>query len=206
MKVIGITGGIGVGKSTVVSILQSLGAHVIEADRVGHQVYRPGTEGWRRVVALFGPDIVDANKEVDRKRLGEIVFSDPEAMTRLNAEVHPLIREEIQTRLKALEQEGAAVAVVEAAVLLEAGWDAIVDEVWAVSAPQERAIQRTQHQRGLTEAQVRQRMVAQSPPERKLQRADVVIDNGADMEALRRRVESLWRERLSGASEGPHGR
>ena len=92
-------------------------------------------------------------------------------------------------------------AVVEAAVLLEAEWDAMVDEVWVVSAPEERTIERIQLQRGLTEAQVRQRMKAQSPAERKLQRADVVIDNGADTEALRRRVESLWRERLSGASE-----
>ena len=201
MKVIGLTGGIGVGKSSVVSLLQSLGAHIIEADQVGHRVYRPGTEGWQRVVVLFGPDILDANKEVDRKRLGELVFSDPDAIASLNAAVHPLISEEIQARLKALEGDGAAVAVVEAAVLLEAEWDAMVDEVWVVSAPEERTIERVQLQRGLTEAQVRQRMKAQSPAERKLQRADVVIDNGADTEALRRRVESLWRERLSGASE-----
>ena len=201
MKVIGLTGGIGVGKSSVVSLLQSLGAHIIEADQVGHQVYRPGTEGWQRVVVLFGPDILDANKEVDRKRLGELVFPDPDAIASLNAAVHPLISEEIQARLKALEGDGAAVAVVEAAVLLEAEWDAMVDEVWVVSAPEERTIERIQLQRGLTEAQVRQRMKAQSPAERKLQRADVVIDNGADTEALRRRVESLWRERLSGASE-----
>ena len=201
MKVIGLTGGIGVGKSSVVSLLQSLGAHIIEADQVGHRVYRPGTEGWQRVVVLFGPDILDANKEVDRKRLGELVFSDPDAIASLNAAVHPLISEEIQARLKALEGDGAAVAVVEAAVLLEAEWDAMVDEVWVVSAPEERTIERVQLQRGLTEPQVRQRMKAQSPAERKLQRADVVIDNGADTEALRRRVESLWRERLSGASE-----
>ena len=201
MKVIGLTGGIGVGKSSVVSLLQSLGAHIIEADQVGHRVYRPGTEGWQRVVVLFGPDILDANEEVDRKRLGELVFSDPDAIASLNAAVHPLISEEIQARLKALEGDGAAVAVVEAAVLLEAEWDAMVDEVWVVSAPEERTIERVQLQRGLTEPQVRQRMKAQSPAERKLQRADVVIDNGADTEALRRRVESLWRERLSGASE-----
>ena len=196
MRVIGLTGGFGTGKGEVAVVLRSLGARIIEADGVGHQVYRRGTEGWRRVVDLFGQDVLAAGGEIDRRRLGEVVFSDSQALARLNAALHPLIRQEVQARLEKLEGEGTRVTVVVAALLLEAGWRDLVDEVWVVWAPE--VVERVRQQRGLTPAQVRQRLGAQSPPEWQLQQADVTIGNTGDLGALREQVEALWQERLGG--------
>ena len=198
MKVIGLTGSIGTGKGEVAAVLRSLGAQVIEADEVGHQVYQRGTEGWRRVVEIFGREVLDTSERVDRQRLGEVVFSDPKALSRLNAALHPLIREGVLSELKAIEGGGAEVAVVAAALLLEAGWRDLVDEVWVVWAPEAVVMRRARRQRGLTTAQVRQRLRAQSPPEWQLQQADVTIENAGDLGELRRQVEELWQERLSG--------
>jgi dephospho-CoA kinase len=201
MKVIGLTGGIGVGKSTVLAVLHDLGARVIEADEVGHQIYRRGTEGWRRVVERFGKGILSADREIDRRHLGETVFADPKALADLNAAVHPLMHEEIRTRLKALEDHGPAAVVIDAALLLEAGWDDLVSEVWVVTASPEQASDRLQHQRGLSDAQVRQRMDAQASQEWKLQQADVVIENNGNLDSLRQRVRFVWQKRTSGVSE-----
>ncbi len=196
MRVIGLTGGIGMGKGEVAAVLHSLGARIIEADDVGHQVYRRGTEGWSRVVDLFGQGVQDAGGEIDRRRLGEVVFSDSQAMARLNTALHPLIRREVQARLEELEGEGTEVAVVVAALLLEAGWRDLVDEVWVVWAPE--VVERVRQQRGLTAAQVRRRLEAQSPAEWQLQQADVTIGNTGDLGELREQVEALWQERLGG--------
>ena len=196
MRVIGLTGGIGTGKGEVAAVLRSLGARIIEADDVGHQVYRRGTEGWSRVVDLFGKGVLDAGGGIDRRRLGEAVFSDSQARARLNAALHPLIRQEVQARLKALEGQSAGVTVVVAALLLEAGWRELVDEVWVVWSPE--VVERVRRQRGLTAAQVRQRLEAQSPPEWQLQQADITIGNTGDLRELREQVEALWQERLGG--------
>ncbi len=196
MRVIGLTGGIGMGKGEVAAVLHSLGARIIEADDVGHQVYRRGTEGWSRVVDLFGQGVQDAGGEIDRRRLGEVVFSDSQAMARLNAALHPLIHREVQARLEELEGEGTEVAVVVAALLLEAGWRDLVDEVWVVWAPE--VVERVRQQRGLTAAQVRRRLEAQSPAEWQLQQADVTIGNTGDLGELREQVKALWQERLGG--------
>ena len=201
MKVIGLTGGIGVGKSTVLAVLHDLGARVVEADQVLHGVYRRGTEGWRRAVELFGEGVLNAGGEIDRRRLGETVFADPKALAELNAAVHPLGHEVVEAQLRQLESERASVTVLEAPLLLEAGWDDLVSEVWVVTAPPEQAADRLQRQRGLSNAQVRQRMDAQASQEWKLQRADVVIENDGDLDSLRQRVRSLWQDRTSGVSE-----
>src|SRR5512145_1043887 len=118
--IVGLTGGIGAGKSTVAAILAELGARVIDADRIGHEVYRPGSEGFRRVVGAFGPGIVAADGTIDRRALGAIVFGDPAALARLNALVHPLIAEELSRRIAEARAGGdAGPIVIEAAVLLE---------------------------------------------------------------------------------------
>src|SRR5437667_9786992 len=133
--VIGLTGGIGSGKSTVARILADLGAHVIDADRIGHEVYRPGTEGHASVVATFGPGVVAADGSIDRRALGAIVFREPAALARLNALVHPLITAEIQRRLAAGRADpGTPPIVIEAAILIQAGWR-FLDRRWAVTAP-----------------------------------------------------------------------
>jgi dephospho-CoA kinase len=152
IRTVGVTGGIGSGKSSVVQVLAELGATVIDADRVGHEVYAPGTVGFDQVVAAFGPDVVGADGAIDRKRLGAIVFGDPAALARLNAVVHPLIRATVAERVAAAHAAGTAPIVVEAALLIEAKWDALVDEVWLVVARREVIEERLTQQRGMAAA------------------------------------------------------
>jgi len=194
---IGVTGGIGSGKSSAVQILAELGAVVIDADRVGHEVYAPGTVGFDQVVTAFGRDIVGADGAIDRKRLGAIVFGDPPALGRLNAIVHPLIRDAVAQRVSAARASGRAPIVVEAALLIEAKWDALVDEVWLVVAQREVIEQRLVSQRGMEPAAVAARMRAQLSDEERRAHAAVVIDNSGSRDQLRKQIERLWRERLT---------
>ena len=189
--VIGLTGGIGSGKSTVAAILAGLGAHVIDADKIGHEVYRPGTEGFARVVAAFGPGVVAADGTIDRRALGAIVFADAAARGRLNAIVHPLIGTELTARLAVAP--GGAPLVIEAALLLEAGWTPLVDRVWVVSVRPETAIARVVASRGLNRAEVERRLAAQMTDDARRRLADVVIENEGSPEELRARVEEAWR-------------
>jgi dephospho-CoA kinase len=197
MRVVGLTGGMGARKSVVAAILGEFGAVIIDADRVGHETYLPGTPGWQQVVAEFGRDVVAADGTVDRKRLGALVFADPARLARLNAIVHPLIREAIAARIAA--QRAAArtpAVVVEAALLIEARWDALVDEIWVVCARPEVVERRLVAQRGLDRDAIAARMRAQISDRERTARADVVIDNSGGLDALRTRLEELWRARV----------
>ena len=142
MFVIGLTGGIGTGKTHVSKLLQEHGATVINADLVGHEAYLPHTETWREVVAAFGEDILDEDEQIDRRKLGAIVFSDPAHLQRLNSIVHPRIYAMIRDRIEELTADGVQVVVVEAALLIEAKWTPLADEVWVVTAPQEQVLSR----------------------------------------------------------------
>ena len=199
MKVLGLTGGIGSGKSAAAQILGDLGAVVVDADRVGHETYRPGTPGWQQVVDAFGREVVAADGTIDRTRLGAIVFADAAQLARLNAIVHPLIRAAVADRIGAERAAGRAPAVVvEAALLVEAKWDALVDEVWVVTARREVIEQRLMAQRGLDRSAIATRMRAQlSDPERAA-RADVIVDNSGSREALRATLTALWGDRVRG--------
>ena len=191
--VIGLTGGIGSGKSTVAALLAELGAQIIDADRVGHDVYLPGTEGFRRVVEAFGPTIVGPDGRIDRSTLGSIVFADPGALARLNALVHPLIGEEIRRRIaRALEVGDGRPVVVEAAIMLEAGWR-FFDRIWLVTVCPETAVARVVASRGLAPDAVRARLAAQMPDAERRRLADLVLENEGTPQALRARVEAAWR-------------
>lgn len=192
VPIVGLTGGIGAGKSTVAAILAELGAHVIDADRIGHEVYRPGSEGFGRVVEAFGPGVVGADGSIDRRALGALVFADPAARARLNAIVHPLIAAELQRRLAAAPAEDRRPIVVEAAIMLEAGWRGLVDRVWVVSTRPENAVARVVASRGLGAAEVERRLAAQMPDAERRRLADLVIENDGDPAALRREVEKAW--------------
>jgi dephospho-CoA kinase len=195
VKIVGLTGGIGSGKSTASKILEELGAVVIHADLVGHQVYRPQTEGWHRVVEAFGTSIVQADGCIDRKRLGALVFGDPHALARLNAIVHPLIFAEIQRQLDALRAAGRVEpVVVEAAILVEANWLALVDDVWLVTASREAVIQRIAGERGLTPAEVGARINAQLNDAQRRRFAHVVIENTGSVAQLRFQIETAWKQ------------
>lgn len=191
--VIGLTGGIGAGKSTVAALLAELGAVVIDADKVGHDVYRPGTDGFRLVVDAFGPDVVGPDGAIDRRRLGARVFDDPGELRRLNALVHPLIGDEIRRRMQAaLAEPGGRPIVVEAAIMLEAGWR-FFDRIWVVIASREVAIARVTASRGMTRGEVERRIDAQMSNAERRRVADVVIENDGTLAELRTRVEAAWR-------------
>ena len=198
MIVIGLTGGIGSGKSEVSRMLRELGAEIIDADRVGHEAYLPNTETYDRVVAEFGEEILQANGEIDRKRLGARVFAEPGARERLNAIMHPRMYAMIEERIQRLRERGATAVVLDAAILIEAGWVSLVDEVWVVTAPEETVVQRIGQRNGLPAEQVRQRIRAQIAPGERARQAAVVIDNSRGLEELDTRVREVWTGRVKG--------
>ncbi len=197
MLAVGLIGGIGSGKSEASAVLSAMGAEVIDADKVGHAAYDPGTEGFRRVVAAFGSGIVGADGTIDRKKLGARVFSEPGQIERLNAIVHPPIRAEIERRLAVARKRGEVqLAVVEAAILLEAGWRPLVDEVWLVTASRETVRERLAESRGMTAAEVDARVIKQMPDAERRAAADIVIENDGGRDDLRRRLDELWASRI----------
>ena len=204
MFVVGLTGGIGTGKGEVSAVLAELGADVIDADLLGHETYEPGTDGWREVVEAFGHGIVAPSGEIDRRKLATLVFADESARERLNRIGHPLIRSLLKERIRLSEEQGAKVVVVEAAILIEAGWRSLVDEVWVTAAPEDRIIERVQARSDLSPEAVRARMRSQMPSDRLAAQADAVIDNGSTLEDLRGHVLALWKSRVLDRKESSH--
>ena len=205
MLTIGLTGGIGSGKSVVANLLQQRGAAIIDADRLGHEAYAPGSEAWRQVVAAFGTDLLTAAGEIDRRKLGAIVFADPADLERLNKIMHPLMAQMVVKRQKELAAAGETVAVVEAAVLFEAGWDTLVDEVWTTHAPIAAVVERLRQRNGLSAAEARKRINSQMPADERIRRSDVVVENSADLAALERTVSALWHARVKGRVNQSNG-
>ncbi len=192
MKVIGLTGGIGSGKSTVAQFLAELGAVIVDADKVGHGILKPGSEVWQQVVNAFGKQILTADGSIDRARLGKVVFSNDEARARLNRIMHPPITEMVKEQLEKYRQQGASVVVLEAPLLLEAGWQSLVDEVWVTIASEATVIERTKRRSGLSEEEIRARLRSQLGPEERIQYADVVIDTDCHLNELKAKVRELW--------------
>ena len=193
VTVIGITGGIGAGKSSASAILGELGAEVIDADKAAHQVYLPDTPAWREIVEAFGEEVLAADRTVDRRKLGPKVFADPDALQTLNRIMHGKIFAYIQGQIAYIRRaEAARVVAVEAAVLLEAGWQALVDQLWVVVAPVEVAIARLRDDRGVPEDQARARIAAQMSNDERIAHADTVIHNAADLDALRGAIATAW--------------
>ena len=201
MLVIGLTGGIGTGKTEVSRLLEQLGATVINADQVGHEAYTPHSEAWQQVVRTFGEDILQENGEIDRRKLGGIVFADPEQLATLNGIMHPRMAAIVKEKLGGLEKQGTHVAVVEAAVLFEAGWDALVGEVWTTESLAEKVVERLQQRNGFAPEEIRKRIASQMPPEDRARRADEVIANNGELEDLETVVREVWKRRVEGRIE-----
>lgn len=195
MRVIGLTGAIGAGKSEAARVLAELGAAVVDADAEGRRSYAKGTIGWRRLVELFSSRILDEEDEIDRSRLGALVFANPQALAWLNAAIHPLIRDRVTQALAEHRQQGTAVTVVDAALLYQAKWDDLADETWAVSSPAELALERLAA-RGMSAEDARKRAAAQGDPEDALRRADAIIENKGSLDDLKANVQRAWRERI----------
>ena len=192
MLVIGLTGGICSGKSTVCGFLTDLGAAFLSADKIGHEAYEPFSIAWQSVVDGFGEGILKEGYEIDRQKLGEIVFNDPEAMARLNQIMHPAIRRMTEERIEKLKREGVSVAVFEAPLLIEANWLDLVDQVWVVTASEETVVRRCSERSGLDEAQARARIASQLSNEERIKYADQVINNDLSIDEVRARVKGLW--------------
>ncbi|HEY94115.1 MAG TPA: dephospho-CoA kinase [Dehalococcoidia bacterium] len=188
----GLTGGIGSGKSTAAQILAELGAKVIDADKVAHEVFSPGTEGLQKVVETFGEGVLDSNGKIDRKKLGEIVFNNPSALSILNGIIHPRAYELTKSRLDEFSKQGVEVVVLEVILLVEAGWDHLADEIWVTVATEDTVINRLQKSRGLTKEEIITRIHAQTPNEERIKYADVVIENDGSYEELEAKLNELW--------------
>jgi dephospho-CoA kinase len=201
MKVVGLTGGIGTGKSTVAAMLRRLGATVIDADEATRAVQARGTDGLRRLVDEFGPSVLTADGELDRARLAEVAFADPEARQRLNGIVHPLVRQWMGERLQEAAERGDPVVVMDIPLLFEARGTAGFEAVLLVYAPEEVQVDRLVRLRGMSEEQVRARIAAQMPIEEKRRLATHVIENTGDLDQLARRVERAWAEISEGLQD-----
>ena len=196
MFVIGLTGGIGTGKSEVARIFQELGAVLINADQIGHQAYTPHSEIWQEVVKAFGEEILEHSGEIDRKKLGSIVFADPDKLTRLNQIMHPRMARMVAQQVQELGEQGADVVVVEAALLFEAGWDSLVGEVWSTDSPEDLVIKRLQTRNGLSQVEAKKRIDSQMSAEERKSRSQVVVDNSGDLDELERVVRGVWDRRV----------
>lgn len=192
MKIIGLTGGIGSGKSTVSRLLIELGAVVIDTDKVGHGAFQPGNPSWQQVVSAFGKQIVAPDGEIDRKKLGEIVFGSPQARLKLEQIMHPAINEIVKARIEEYRRQGITTVVLEVPLLVEAGWTSFVDEVWVTTAPESVILKRLEERSGMTADESRARIRSQLPSEERLQHADVVIDTDCTLNELKARISQLW--------------
>jgi dephospho-CoA kinase len=187
----GLTGGIASGKSTVAAMLRERGFPVLEADKISHALIEPGGAAFEEVLARFGREIVDADGKINRGRLGAMVFRDPEKLQNLNGILHPKVEEELLRRLVELEKSGAvAVAFVEAALIFEAGLDKRLDGVVVAWCLPDQQVARLM-ERGISEAEARQRMATQMPAQRKLALAAEKIDCSGSIEETRSQVDAL---------------
>ena len=200
MRTIGVTGGIGSGKSAVARFLGELGAPIIDADKVGHAIYSAEGPAYADVIAAFGRDILAPDGTIDRKKLGPIVFADADALKRLNSIVHPKMFRRMRAMVEELRAGGERnPIVIEAAILIEANWQALFDEIWLVIASKEQVIERMKRDRGLNPEQTEARIRAQLPDEERRKHSTLVITNNGTLEELLEKVARLWQTALVGS-------
>lgn len=203
MLVIGLTGGIASGKTTVTQFFRDREVPVIDADVLGHRTYEPGTDTFAAVVETFGEDLVADDGSIDRSVLGGKVFGKPDELKRLTDIVWPGIRKLASEELSALEVAGNDLAVLEAAVLFEAGWEDLADEIWVTVVEPDIAVARLAERNGLDEAAARARIDSQLSNEERISKAGYVIENNGTLETLEEAVQSSWnqlQERLQTAA------
>jgi dephospho-CoA kinase len=197
MLTIGLTGGIGSGKSAVTRCLTDLGAPIIDADKVGHVMYEPGAPAYQEVLAEFGSGILAPDKTIDRKKLGPIVFADPNGLKKLNAIMHPKMFQRMREMIAEMRREGEAKPiVVEAAILTEANWQRLFDEIWLVTAAKQAVIERVERDRGLKPEQIEARIKAQLSDEERRKHATLIIENDGTIPQLQQKIAHLWSEAL----------
>ena len=197
MKIIGLTGGIACGKSTVSAELRKRGAAIIDADALAHELSQPHQPIYSAYVERFGREIVTADGTLDRAAIARRVFADPAVRAEVEAIAHPIIRRAAEERLRAARDENKRAAVLDVPLLFEAGWDALADETWVVALPREKQLARLlARDKAMDAGEARARIAAQMPLAEKCARADVVIDNSGTVEEIREYIGKLWKERI----------
>lgn len=194
MKVIGLTGGIGSGKSTVAQFLAELGAVIMDLDKVGHEALKKGSQAWEQAVGEFSKDILTAGGEIDRSKLGKIVFGNHKALMCLNRIVHPAIDNIVKTKIEEYRRQGVRVVVLEAAAMLEAGKTEQVDELWVTVAPEVTVLKRVIERGGLSKKETMARIKAQLSNAKRIRQANVVIDTDCTIDEFKRRVAVEWQK------------
>lgn len=195
MKVVGLTGSIGSGKSTVARMLETLGARVIDADLVAREVVEPGEPAWREIIDEFGEEVIKCNGRIDRKKLADIVFADGSAREKLNRITHPRIIDRIKKKIEQYRREGAKVVIVEAALIVErGGLKDMIDKLVVVTASEDKQLERLLKEGRFTKEEVIARVRAQMKAEEKAAHADFVIDNSGTLESTAKQVLKLWDE------------
>ncbi len=202
MRVIGLTGGIASGKSTVARILERLGVPVIDADRLSREVVAPGSPALAAIVAEFGAEMLDPEGRLDRARLGALVFGDPAARSRLERITHPAIAARADELLAGCRQAGEPVVVYMAPLLIEAGRAGLVDEIWVVYVDRETQVERLCQRDHLSRQQAALRIDSQMPMEEKAARGRLVIDNRGTTAELERQVAEVWEREIRKAESG----
>lgn len=195
MLVIGLTGGIASGKSTISSLLKDKGAAIIDADKIAREILMPGMTAWVQTVKHFGEGILKNKREIDREKLARIVFSDKKQLAYLNSFTHPEILKEIKKQLRCYKKIGEKITVLDAALLLELNLNSIVDEVWVISVDEKNQLKRLlAREKGLNKKQAVDRIKSQMPLNEKLKFAHRVIDNNGNLEQTRLQVDKIWKE------------
>lgn len=192
MYVIGLTGGIASGKSTVSKMLKELGAFIVDADKLSREITLPRMPAWQEIINRFGRDIVDVNGEINRKRLGQIVFTDSKARADLEHITHPRIDAEAMSAIAKAEQSGYDIAVLDAPLLIEVAWYNKVDTVWVVFVDEQIQLSRLTIRDNLSYNDAVARINSQMPLREKLKYADVVIDNSHTLESTQAQVYKAW--------------
>lgn len=201
MKIIGLTGNIASGKSTVAQMFEKLGARIVDADLVARTVVEPGKPAWEQIVDVFGSGVLNSEGSVDREKLGEIVFNDEKKRELLNAITHPRIVDEIKKHLESNRADGVGVTIIEAALIVEkGGWlRDIVDSLIVVSASEDSRIERLMSRNGYSRDEAMARISSQMPSAEKEKYGDFLIDNSESLEDTKSQITSIW-EKISGAS------
>lgn len=197
-KVIGLTGGIGCGKTEVAKIFQRLGAKIIDADAIGREVVENNPAVLQEIAEAFGQRFIDTEGKLKRKELGRFVFADEEKKNRLNRIVHPHLLKRIREEIRAAKDAGSKIIVVDAALIYETGLEKIFDKVVVVQAALEKRLERIRARDGLTDDEIRHRIRSQMPLEEKVRRADIAIANDGSLHALAHETEKIF-HRLAAA-------